>query len=79
MQSYARRAAIGAAAILAIVGSTGVSPRATAEGPDCVPDATVQCAQQAQEVRPDPHAGKHLTLTCSPAMTGAHCTQRWVP
>jgi hypothetical protein len=80
MQTFALRAKIAAMGMLAIAGSTGALPRARAEGPECVATAAIQCAQQAQALRPDPHAGKHLTLSCHPAgIFGQSCTQRWVP
>jgi hypothetical protein len=72
------RAAIAAMGIIAIIGTTGALPRADAE-PTCGGDPAVQCVDQAQAVRPDPHAGKHLTITCSPARLGAHCMKQWLP
>jgi len=65
--------------MLAIIGSIDASPEADAVGPDCVAEVAVQCAEQAQAVQPDPHAGKHLTISCQPARIGAFCTKRWVP
>jgi hypothetical protein len=80
VQTFALRAAIATAGVLAIIGSVDAPPRASAEGPECVASAAVQCAQQAQALRPDPHAGKHLKLACHPAgIFGQSCTQQWVP
>ena len=79
MQTFARRAAIVAMGMLAIIGSADALPRASAGGPECVAVAAVECADQAQAVQPDPHAGKHLTISCQPARIGAFCTKRWVP
>jgi hypothetical protein len=61
--------------VLAILDPTGATPSASADGPQCA----AECVDQAQALRPDPHAGKHLTITCSPARIGAHCMKQWVP
>ena len=78
METFTRRVIV-ALGTLVILGSLGDSPEADAVGPDCVAEAAVQCAEQAQAVQPDPHAGKHLTISCQPARIGAFCTKRWVP
>jgi hypothetical protein len=80
VQTFALRAAVAAAGVFAFIGSVDALPRASAEGPECVATPAVQCAQQAQALLPDPHAGKHLTLSCHPAgIFGQSCTQHWVP
>jgi hypothetical protein len=79
VQTFARLVAIAAMGMLVIIGSTDALPPANAGGPECVADAAVQCADQAQAVQPDRHAGKHLTISCQPARIGAFCTKRWVP
>jgi hypothetical protein len=79
VRTFTLRAAVAGIGVLTIICLADAVPEANAEGPECVADAAVQCAQQAQALRPDPHAGKHLTISCSPARLGAHCMKQWVP